>query len=399
MKQLFFLLFLFNFLFADFLNISIKDYLTIVSRLNKINIILDKDIENSNFTFLISKDLKQSDYLSSLNALLFNKNLILENQNDSFYIVKSLVNNFDNNTSIKPLLNSITFNYLDYKDIENFLSFYPNIKFNYISFSKTLFILSSIDDFNFISSYLKSIDFLPKQLKLKITILDTNLKKLNEFGLENKINLSNSDSTNFFFNMVSAPYTVGNNIPSTQTSNFYTFIKLLNTSGSSDLVSSPILTLRDNKLINFHIAQNIPVPTATTVLNDDTSKTTTSINYKDVGLFIDITPSFIGSFVSLDLDLKLSSILSNVNNQPVTSSKTIKQNFYIEKGVLFVLTGINQTTKDDSLTGVPFLMDIPYLGWFFKSKSTTTNQNNLSIVFELVDDLEVNKTLDLNTTK
>jgi type II secretory pathway component GspD/PulD (secretin) len=83
----------------------------------------------------------------------------------------------------------------------------------------------------------------------------------------------------------------------------------------------------------------------------------------------------------------------------VTSSKNIKQNFYIEKGVLFVLTGINQTSKEEILSGVPLLMDIPYLGWLFKSKSITTNQNNLSIVFKLVDDDSVSNTLDLNTTK
>jgi general secretion pathway protein D len=399
MKIFISILFFVNFAFADFLNISLKDYITLVSRVNKINILLDKDLETSNFSFIVSKDLNQSDYLSSLNLLLANKNLVLEKQLEDFYIIKNPTIQKKENEIIAPILNTIIFKYLDIKDLDSFLGFYPNIKFNYIPFSKTLFILSSLEDFNYISSYISKIDILPKQLKLKITILDTNLKKLNEFGIENNINLSNSDSTNFFFNLVSAPYTVTNNIPNTQTSKFYSFVKLLNSSGTSNLVSSPILTLRDNKLINFNIAQNIPVPTATTVLNDDTSKTTTSINYKDVGLFIDITPSFIGDFVSLDLDLKLSSIVSNVNNQPVTSSKNIKQNFYIEKGVLFVLTGINQTSKEEILSGVPLLMDIPYLGWLFKSKSTTTNQNNLSIVFELVDDLEVNKTLDLNTTK
>ena len=35
---------------------------------------------------------------------------------------------------------------------------------------------------------------------------------------------------------------------------------------------------------------------------------------------------------------------------------------------------------------IPVLADIPYLGWLFKYESTDLNKNNLSIVFELINE-------------
>ena len=393
MKSIIIIFSLVSLIFAnDFLNIPLKDYISTVSKANNINIVLDENID-SKITFLISKDLDKNTYLEVLHNLLENKNLFLE-KHKNFYIIKNKAILTD--LVPEPLeYFSIKLNFVKFEEIENFLKMHSEtIKYNFINSSKLLILQSKKTDFHIIKKFINTIDTLPSQLKLKITIVDTNIDKLKEYGLENQLNIKNDSDTNFFFNLVSYPFTVTNDVSNLQSNKFYSFIKMINKNGSSDLVSSPIITISDNKPLVFEVANTIPYSTGTTTINDDDSKTTTSIQYKDVGLKITSTPKiFNDDLVYLDLDLELSNVVSTVDNIPIISKKHIKQNFYMRKGKLFVLTGLNQKENINSINGVPFLMDIPYLGWLFKYESKSQNTNNLSIVFEIIDNKKVDKDL------
>ncbi|MEA3316329.1 MAG: hypothetical protein U9Q30_10760 [Campylobacterota bacterium] len=319
---------------------------------------------------------------------------------NSSFITKELkrlnnkIDSFDSNLSNKTkqnLYNSIKLNYIDFKDIENFLKVYEDtIKYQFVTSSKILLIRSTKEDFNSIKQFIKLIDILPSQLKLKVTIVDTNLDKLKEFGFNHQLDISNDNDTNFFFNLVAYPFTVSNDVPGIKKDKFYTFLKMINNNGNSKLVSSPVLTLSDNKLVDFEVGTTIPYTLGNTIINDDTSKTTTSINYKDVGLKLSATPRIYNDkLVYIDLDLEVSNIISNIDNIPIVSKKHIKQSFYLDTNKIFVLTGINQTESIQDLSGIPYLMDIPFLGWLFKYESNNDINSNLSIFFEILNEDKV----------
>jgi len=402
-----------NLFASDYINVPLKDYVAVVSRINKINIAIDENIDHK-ITFLVSKNLNKKTYFEVLETLLKNKDMYLEKHND-FYMIKKvpvkekqhtkeIIKSKDINSSLEIIeqsYNSIKLNYIDFKDIENFLKVYEDdIKYQFIHSSKILLLKSSKEDYNSIKKVINLIDKLPAQLKLKITILDTNLDKLKEFGAEHIAQIHNDKDTNYFFNLVAYPYTVSNDIPNTQKDKFYTFLKLINQNGNSKFVSSPILTLSDNKDIKFDVATTIPYTTGTTVIDEDDSKTTTAISYKDVGLKISAVPRIYNkNIVYLDLELEVSNIVSNSNNIPIVSKKYIKQSFYLESNNIFVLTGINQRETIKNSSGIPYLMDIPYLGWLFKSESTNTNNSNLSIFFEIVDNQRTIKHLKLDSSQ
>jgi general secretion pathway protein D len=260
------------------------------------------------------------------------------------------------------------------------------IKYEFISTSKTLLIKSKLNEFNSINEMINSIDVLPKQLKLKVTILDTNLDKLSELGSDSSsINLQNDG--NFFFNLVSYPFSVNNSVDSSKKDNFYTFLKYLNETGTSEFVSNPVLTLSDEKQTVFNVVSNIPYQTGTTVISDTTARTSNSYSYKDVGLQISVTPHiYEDNNVYLDLELDVSNLLSSDNNLPTTSKKYIKQSFQLPINKLLVLTGINKKESVTSYNEIPVLADIPYLGWFFKYDKKEETKTNLSVVFELISE-------------
>ncbi len=373
-----FLVFLNN-LYSETLEINLSTFATYASEANNINILIDDDLKNQNIIFIIND--KDSYMLEAFRKAVNLKGLELVKTEEFYYVRKKDLYLEDDKYRI------IKLNFVKYEDIANFLKVYEDkIKYEFISTSKTLLIKSKESEFISIRDMINSIDVLPKQLKLKVTILETNLDKLKELGSNtSSINLQNDG--NFFFNLVSYPFSVNNNVLPSQKDNFYTFLKYLNSTGTSEFISNPVLTLSDEKETIFNVVSNVPYQMGTTTINDTALRTSNSYEYKDIGLQITVTPHiYEDNEVYLDLELNVSNILSNTDNLPITSKKYIKQSFQLPVNKLLVLTGINKKELITSQNEIPVLADIPFLGWLFKYDSKQDNRNNLSIVFEIINE-------------
>jgi general secretion pathway protein D len=372
-----------NNLKAETLEMSLSDFAIYTSEENNINILIDEDLKNENIIFIIND--KNSYMLEAFRKAVNLKGLDLI-KNEKFYFVTK------KDIYVEELkYRSIKLNFVKYQDIENFLKVYADlIKFEFINTSKILMIYSKQKEYDSINQMIQSIDLLPKQLKLKVTIIDTNLDKLKELGSDSsKLNLQNNG--NFFFNLVSYPFSVKNDVPSSEKDNFYTFLKYLNTEGTSEFISNPVLTISDEKKVSFQSGDEIPYQIGTTSVTNSNLITSNSYEYKKVGLNITVTPHiYSNDNVYLDLDLNVSSIKSNENNLPITSQKSINQSFHLRVNELFVLTGINKKELITSHTEIPLLADIPFLGWLFKYESNDETKSNLSVVFELVNEENFN---------
>ena len=51
----------------------------------------------------------------------------------------------------------------------------------------------------------------------------------------------------------------------------------------------------------------------------------------------------------------------------------------VKNGETIVIGGILEETKVDASGGIPYLSQIPVLGWMFKNKSVTVNKTELLI--------------------
>lgn len=362
---------------ASTLEMNLVTFAHYASEANSINILIDEELKKENIVFIING--KESYLLTAFRKAVTLRGLELVKTEEFYYVRKKGI------WKEEPKYRSIKLNFIRYEDISNFLKVYgKDIQYEFIKSSKILLVKSKEKEFKSIYEMLKTIDTLPTQLKLKVTIIDTNLDKLKELGSDtSKLNLSNN--TNFFFNLVSYPFSVKNTISKDESKGFYTFLKFLNKNGSSELISNPVLTLSDEKKTIFNVVDNVPYKTGTVQIDEKDTKTTSSFEYKDVGLQISVVPHiYQDNNVYLDLELNVSNILNNFDNLPTTSKKYIKQSFHLPLNKLLILTGINKKEILKSNKNVPILSDIPFMGWLFKWKSTQTNKTNLSVVFELV---------------
>jgi len=154
---------------------------------------------------------------------------------------------------------------------------------------------------------------------------------------------------------------------------------------------STIFTSNNKKAILFSGSQ-LPIPetinagfSGTTNEVNNGLVTNSSIQYKDVGIQLEVLPLINSDRdVYLDIVQKVdeqngTSVISG-NTLPIISSQNIKTSVTVANQGTLVLGGLIKETKNKTVTGVPYLMRIPVLGNLFKNTSTTKDRTELVVI-------------------
>ncbi|MBW1704435.1 MAG: type II secretion system secretin GspD, partial [Deltaproteobacteria bacterium] len=146
------------------------------------------------------------------------------------------------------------------------------------------------------------------------------------------------------------------------------------------ILSTPQIMTTNNEEAEIVVAENRPFLTSQqrTEGNLDYS----NYEFKDVGITLRITPQINRErFVRL----KIFQEVSKVSKEPAavglltTLKRTAKTTVIIKDGHTIVIGGLIEKMIDDTTYKVPFLGDIPILGWLFRSNSRTGDKTNLFI--------------------
>jgi len=144
--------------------------------------------------------------------------------------------------------------------------------------------------------------------------------------------------------------------------------------GQLKTISRPRITTLDNKEATIEQGESIPYET--------TSAAGTSTTFIDAKLSLKVTPHITpdGS-VLMKIEATRNSVgsLTSVGGAPSISKKESRTEVLVQDGETTVIGGIVITDKNNQEKGIPFLKDIPLLGWFFKNKSVTDSQQELLI--------------------
>ncbi|MBC7750980.1 MAG: type II secretion system secretin GspD, partial [Candidatus Saccharibacteria bacterium] len=174
--------------------------------------------------------------------------------------------------------------------------------------------------------------------------------------------------------------------------NFYgAVLNALNTTSGANLISVPSVMALDNVKAEMVVGQNVPFITGTTATSASVGGTTTpftTVERKDVGVTLKVTPHIgEGGTLRLEVEQEVSSIaptssLGAATSDLVTNKRSVKTTVLADDQQTIVLGGMMQDDNNQSLDQVPLLGRIPVLGALFRSKANSYTKNNLLIFLQ-----------------
>lgn len=161
------------------------------------------------------------------------------------------------------------------------------------------------------------------------------------------------------------------------------FLQAVQNSDNNRVLSTPQLLVLNREKASIVVGQNVPFLTGTT-----TSAATPAdnpyqtITRQDVGLTLDVTP-FITPSGDVELDIKQSA--SSVSNDRtasdvITNTRRLNTKIKLRNGDGVLLGGLRQQTTDDTVSGIPGLRSIPWIGRLFEYRSSNTKSTNLVVL-------------------
>jgi len=281
--------------------------------------------------------------------------------------------------------------------------------------TNSLVIQASKEAYEALRNVIEKLDIARPQVLVEAMILEVDVTDDIGLGVEWTINAINGDDEFFFRTAAAASGATGagdiagivkqgfqrdadGNVirdddgNPNEATNFNAVLKAAARDSNLNLVSAPHILTSDNEEAEVRIGNNIPVITGRTqsaVGNTAGLAQSVNVERQDIGVTLRVTPQIsegdslrMKIFQELtDINEGLQSDVGEVDNVgPALSSRKIENAVVVKDGETVVIGGLISDRWAESENKVPFLGDIPGLGWAFKSNSKSLRKINL-IVF------------------
>ncbi|MBJ6801885.1 type IV pilus secretin family protein [Geomonas propionica] len=142
------------------------------------------------------------------------------------------------------------------------------------------------------------------------------------------------------------------------------------TIGQVKIISTPKVVTLNNKAAKISQGQSIPYQT--------TSAEGTKTEFVEAALTLEVTPH-ITADGSVSMKIKASNNSPGAGSPPPINKKEATTELVVSNGDTTVIGGIYVDNETETNTGIPFLADIPLLGWLFKSNAKQKTKTELLI--------------------
>ncbi|RII29978.1 MAG: type II secretion system protein GspD [Geobacter sp.] len=261
--------------------------------------------------------------------------------------------------------------------------------------TNSLVIMASPNDYANLVQVIKKLDRRNKQVFVQVLIAEVSLDKSRAIGMQTGV-LGGYVANNFavgglydpfgtFSNLlsntaVSSLISNNSNFSLDQPANIAAVLQALDSNDLLNVLSTPNILTSDNKEAEIFVGENVPFQGSSTL---STTGTTTSVERKDTGITLKIKPQISeGEYIRMDISQEISAV-KNSKGQAidlVTTKRSAKTSITVKDNETVVIGGLIQDKEEEVVNKVPFLGDIPGLGWLFKTKSKVRNKTNLMIL-------------------
>jgi len=166
-------------------------------------------------------------------------------------------------------------------------------------------------------------------------------------------------------------------------------LSFLNSESESRVLATPRAVTLDNQETKLEVTRAIPIfNNADAIGQAGTQISSSRPEYTNVGTILIVTPRITGTNVAMKVRPEISKVepepsrkvvQGKVNEADIFATSRIETQVIIPSGNTLVMGGLISDSTQKSFTKVPFLGDIPVLGYAFRKEGTERQKANLII--------------------
>ncbi len=150
-----------------------------------------------------------------------------------------------------------------------------------------------------------------------------------------------------------------------------------------NVLSSPTIIATDNEDAEIIVGSNVPFISSTASNQTDLNNVFNQVDRQDVGITLRITPQISSSdYVKLKLFTEVSNVVTGTEGSalgPTTTVRTSDTTVIAKDSQMVVIGGLMSDNITEAVRGIPFLKDMPLLGFLFRTNSDRQIKTNLLI--------------------
>jgi general secretion pathway protein D len=159
------------------------------------------------------------------------------------------------------------------------------------------------------------------------------------------------------------------------------------------ILQNPQVRVTDGQTAKLSIGQRVPYATGSFLpsLGGTTSSGTTGLlastqfQFQDVGVKLELTPHLLADGeVAIHANIEISSLGASISiagvSEPTFGQRKIEHDIRLKEGEVSVLGGLIQTSIINTVAGVPFLGDVPFLRYLFSTEHAERQETEVLVM-------------------
>jgi general secretion pathway protein D len=265
--------------------------------------------------------------------------------------------------------------------------------------NNALIVTATAQEYAPIEAALTQLDTTPLQVLIDATVAEVTLTDQLNLGLQYFINsgrfhaifapttqpsTGSSNQSSLVQNFPGIGFVPGLNAAyGTLTSNV--ILQALSTLTTVRVLSSPNLLVLNNGTARLQVGDQVPIASQSSTSNlAPGAPTVNSINYKDTGVILTVTPRVNASgLVLIDVSEQVSqpnTTSSSTLNSPTISNRQVTSSLAVKDGQTIGLAGLINDNRQNGRSGLPWLQELPIVGWLFGVRSNSITRTELLVL-------------------
>jgi len=266
--------------------------------------------------------------------------------------------------------------------------------------TNSIIINAAPEKLELVRAIVNQLDVIPTQVLIKAIIAEVSLSRETKLGIEflfkeanlfghsgvqsslsNKFGLQPTDSEGA---LVEPSALSGLTWSVLRANDFSALLNTLATNANARILSAPNVFTTSGKLATINVSTSVPYISGTVTSNVGGAVTAT-VEYVDVGIVLNVLPivSQDGT-VAMEVsqtanDLLRLQTVAPGQQAPTIAKRLAEATIYAQDGETVILGGLMSDRTTTNISGIPYLKDLPLIGWIFRSRSAVKEKSELLV--------------------